>query len=49
MDRRQFLKSSSSTAAAATVLAGHQTAKAAASERVRVGVVGGGGRAFSLN
>lgn len=49
MDRRQFLKSSSSTAAAATVLAGHQVAKAAASERVRVGVVGGGGRAFSLN
>ena len=33
MDRRQFLKSSSSTAAAATVLAGHQVAKAAASER----------------
>ena len=49
MDRRQFLKSSTTSAAAATVLAGHQVAKAAASERVRVGVVGGGGRAFSLN
>ena len=49
MDRREFLKSSSSTAAAATVLAGHQVANAAASERLRVGVVGGGGRALSLN
>ena len=49
MDRRQFLKNSTTTAAAATVLAGHQVAKAAASERLRVGVVGGGGRALSLN
>ncbi|MDA1163522.1 MAG: Gfo/Idh/MocA family oxidoreductase, partial [Planctomycetota bacterium] len=49
MDRREFLKTSTSTAAAATVLAGHQVAKAAASERLRVGMVGGGGRAFSLN
>ncbi len=49
MDRRNFLKSS---AAGATAVAGSLTAatvaKAAASERVRVGMIGGGGRALSL-
>jgi predicted dehydrogenase len=49
MDRRQFLHTSASSAAAAAVLAGNQVAKASASERVRVGVVGAGGRALSLN
>lgn len=49
MDRREFLTKSSSSAAAAAVLAGNQVAKASASERVRVGMVGGGGRALSLN
>jgi len=49
MDRRQFLKNSVVSGAAAAVLAGGQVAKAQASERVRVGVVGSGGRALSLN
>lgn len=55
MNRRQFLQNSgvSATAvsitSAAAVLSGEQFAKAASSERVRVGMVGGGGRALSLN
>ena len=49
MDRREFLQSSAAGSAAAAVLAGVPVAKAAASERVRVGVMGGGGRALSLN
>lgn len=49
MDRRSFLKNSTMSAAAASVLAGNAVAKASASERVRVGVVGAGGRALSLN
>lgn len=49
MDRRQFLHTSAASAATAAVLAGEQAAKASASERVRVGVVGAGGRALSLN
>ena len=55
MDRRQFLQnagvsaSTVSVTSAAAVLSGQQFAKAAPSERVRVGVVGGGGRALSLN
>ena len=50
MNRRRFLKKSSvvgATAVAGT-LAVEQVAKAAPSERLRVGVVGAGGRAFSL-
>ena len=46
MKRRQFLKKS---AAAATVLAGSRVAKAAASERIRVGVMGAGGRPLTLS
>lgn len=60
MNRRQFLQNSGvsasavsttalSVTSAAAVLSGEQFAKAASSERVRVGVVGGGGRALSLN
>jgi predicted dehydrogenase len=60
MNRRQFLQNTGASASAvsatalsitsaAAVLSGEQFAKAASSERVRVGVVGGGGRALSLN
>ncbi len=53
MDRRQFLKDSAqgvgATAVATNVLSGEAVAKASASERLQVGVVGAGGRAFSLN
>ena len=50
MDRRRFLKQSTVTGATAAVgaLAVEQVAKASASERVRVGMMGAGGRAFSL-
>ena len=50
MDRRDFLKHSAlGTAAAVAVLSGEAVAKASASERVRVGVIGAGGRAAALN
>ena len=49
MDRRQFLNQAVSLAAATGVVTSGQVAKAVASERVRVGVVGAGGRALSLN
>ena len=49
MDRREFLQSSAAGVTVAAVLAGAPVAKAAASERVRIGVMGGGGRALSLN
>lgn len=49
MDRRSFLQNSATSAATAAVLAGNAAAKASASERVRVGVIGSGGRALSLN
>jgi predicted dehydrogenase len=50
MDRRNFLKrSAASTATAAAVVAFEQVAKASASERVRVGIVGSAGRAAALN
>jgi len=50
LDRRDFLKTSSAAGlTAAAALASGQVAKAAASERVRVGVIGAGGRALSLN
>lgn len=45
MDRRRFLQSSAVTAAA---LQAEPVGKATASERLRAGVVGAGGRAFSL-
>ena len=49
MQRREFLASSAlSVAGAATLLAADPVGKVAASERVRVGCVGTGGRAFSL-
>lgn len=48
MDRRQFLQSTVLSSAALAVLTGEPQAKAAASERVRVGMVGAGGRALSL-
>ena len=46
--RRGFLKGSSIAAAGSAIALSHTTAKAAPSERVRVGVMGGGGRASSL-
>lgn len=47
--RREFLKTSSMLAASGAMVAPFgQVAKAAASERVRVGIVGAGGRAMSL-
>lgn len=49
MDRREFLFSASTSIAALGVVSNEPVAKAAASERIRVGVVGAGGRAFSLN
>ncbi|HUG91063.1 MAG TPA: Gfo/Idh/MocA family oxidoreductase [Planctomycetaceae bacterium] len=51
MHRRDFLKHSalSAAATAASVLRGEAVAKSSPSERVRVGVVGAGGRALSLN
>jgi len=50
MDRRHFLKSSAvSAAVVAGTVATQQVAKAAASERVRVGMVGAAGRAGALN
>jgi len=49
MDRRGFLQGSVSTACTSVgVLAAERTAKAEASERVRVGCIGAGGRALSL-
>jgi predicted dehydrogenase len=48
VDRRGFLQASVVGAAASSLLAGGQTAKAAASERVRAGMVGAGGRALAL-
>ncbi len=49
MDRREFISSASVAATALAALSDTPVAKAAASERVRVGMVGAGGRAFSLN
>lgn len=50
MQRRTFLRQSAIAAAAVgTTLLAEQSAKAAASERLRVGVVGAGGRALALN
>ncbi len=47
--RRTFLKQTSAAVATATLTAGfQQSAKGAASERVRVGIIGAGGRALSL-
>ena len=49
MDRRRFLKNSAFGAtAAASLLSMEQVAKASSSERVRVGIMGAGGRALSL-
>lgn len=49
MDRRNFIKTSAIGAAATTaVSAAQRVAKAAASERLQVGVVGSGGRALGL-
>lgn len=50
MDRRQFLNESSRFGALAVAgsMALDQVAKAEASERVRIGMIGAGGRAFSL-
>ena len=49
MQRREFLASSAlSVAGAASLLAADPPGKAVASERVRVGCIGTGGRAFSL-
>jgi predicted dehydrogenase len=50
MDRRNFLKTSSAVSATAFagVLSAGRVAKASASERLQVGVVGAGGRALSL-
>ena len=49
MQRREFLASSAlSVAGAASLLAADPSGKAVASERVRVGCIGTGGRAFSL-
>ena len=48
MERRDFLKTSAAGAAVG-VVALEQVAKAAASERIRVGMVGAAGRAGSLN
>ena len=52
MQRRQFLQKSTAlaaTAAATSVISDSPVAKASASERIRVGVMGAGGRAYSLN
>lgn len=49
MQRRQFLQSTTAGVSVAAVLAGERVAKASASERLQVGVVGAGGRAGSLN
>ncbi|MEQ9067363.1 MAG: hypothetical protein RLO18_11595, partial [Gimesia chilikensis] len=46
MDRRTFLQGS---AAGLATLSLDQVAKAAASERIRVGMIGAGGRAAALN
>lgn len=48
MNRRHFLKTSAVAATAASVLTVGQQAKAAPSERVRVGMMGTGGRALQL-
>ncbi|MBS0206754.1 MAG: Gfo/Idh/MocA family oxidoreductase [Planctomycetes bacterium] len=48
MQRREFLASSAITVASATLLAADSPGKIVASERIRVGCVGTGGRAFSL-
>ena len=50
MDRRQFLdRSAISAAAVAGTMTGARVARASASERVRVGIIGAGGRALVLN
>ncbi|MBW3541168.1 MAG: Gfo/Idh/MocA family oxidoreductase [Planctomycetes bacterium] len=49
MDRRRFLKESALGASALATLGGAAVGKVSAAERVRVGVVGAGGRALSLN
>ncbi len=49
MDRRDFLQTAASSAAVLAALSDAQVAKSAASERLRVGVMGAGGRAYSLN
>ena len=49
MDRREFLLSTGASAAALGILSNEPVAKAAASERIRVGMVGAAGRAASLN
>lgn len=49
MDRREFLLSTGASAAALGVLSNEPVAKAAASERIRIGMVGAAGRAASLN
>lgn len=49
MQRREFLASSAlSMASATSLLAGDAPGKAAASERIRIGCIGAGGRALSL-
>lgn len=48
MHRRAFLHSTAAAAATTGVLAADRVKKAAASERLRVGVMGAGGRAYSL-
>ncbi len=47
--RREFMRTSTAAGAAAAALTFPQPAKAAASERLQVGVVGAGGRALALN
>lgn len=48
MNRRSFLTTSAVTAAGASILAGGNQAKAGPNERIRVGMMGTGGRALSL-
>ena len=49
LDRRRFLVSSAAVAASAhAAVAGESSSKEVASERIRVGCIGGGGRALSL-
>ncbi|QDU80337.1 Putative 4,5-dihydroxyphthalate dehydrogenase [Polystyrenella longa] len=48
MDRRYFLKAGALSVAAASQVTATQSAKANASERLRVGVMGSGGRALGL-
>ena len=49
MDRREFISASTVLATSIAAMSDSPVVKAAASERVRVGVVGAGGRAYSLN